>query len=337
MLKTTPLKLLQREAGLLNAEDLLDYKQQCYALRALSKPKGHPTNSILPSTFRYGELDAQPGQYSSGNLDWTYDKPQKSLGKHLAKQLASRLRVNSEAGFEATYSNLPRFTGQVVIKEPKKAKDEALLEYPEDLVIFTDGAKQERAGAGLVWQLPYRADLFQRSIPLGEGKEALDAELYAIKEALLLAKREARQATSIRIFTDSQRALRLLQCSSTEGSDTLEQIQRIVNKLTRVGKHTTLYWTPGHQDIPRNCLADQAAKDAANQYSRDSTISLLHVKKTLQRKYRLEPLNPSLLKGKRGLVTRYLQLKSGHAIKGSNLLNTFSLAAKNGDNQEKSS
>jgi hypothetical protein len=192
MLKTTPLKLLQREAGLLNAEDLLDYKQQCYALRALSKPKGHPTNSILPSTFRYGELDAQPGQYSSGNLDWTYDKPQKSLGKHLAKQLASCLRVNSEAGFEATYSNLPRFTGQVVIKEPKKAKDEALLEYLEDLVIFTDGAKQERAGAGLVWQLPYRADLFQRSILLGEGKEALDAELYAIKEALLLAKREVR-------------------------------------------------------------------------------------------------------------------------------------------------
>jgi hypothetical protein len=115
MFKTTPLKLLQREAGLLNAEDLLNYKQQCYALRAISRPIGHPTNSILPPTFRYGELDAQPGQYSSGNLDWTYDKPQKSLGKHLARQLAMCLGVNSEAGFEATYSNLPKFTGQVVI------------------------------------------------------------------------------------------------------------------------------------------------------------------------------------------------------------------------------
>lgn len=69
MFKTTPLKLLQREAGLLNAEDLLNYRQQCYALRALSRPTGHPTNTILPPTFRYGELDAQPGQFSSRNLD----------------------------------------------------------------------------------------------------------------------------------------------------------------------------------------------------------------------------------------------------------------------------
>ena len=32
----------------------------------------------------------------------------------------------------------------------------------------------------------YRADLHQRSIPLGEGKEALDPELYAIKKGLLI-------------------------------------------------------------------------------------------------------------------------------------------------------
>src|ERR687884_427251 len=99
---TCPLKLLQREAGLLNAEDLLNYRQQCYAYRALSRPAEHPTNSILPPTLRYGELDAQPGQYSSSNLDWTRDKPQKSLGKHLAAQLAKCLSVNLEAGFETT-------------------------------------------------------------------------------------------------------------------------------------------------------------------------------------------------------------------------------------------
>ena len=75
MFKTTPLKILQREAGLLNAKNLLNYKQQCYAFKALSRPIGHPTNSILPPTFCYGELDAQLGQYSSGNLDWTYNKP----------------------------------------------------------------------------------------------------------------------------------------------------------------------------------------------------------------------------------------------------------------------
>ena len=70
-------------------------------------------------------------------------------------------------------------------------KREALLEYLEDVVIFTDrvkqgGGGQERVGAGLVWQPPYRADLFQRWFPLGVGKEVLDTELYTLREALLL-------------------------------------------------------------------------------------------------------------------------------------------------------
>ena len=70
---------------------------------------GHPTNDILLPTFRYGELQAQPGQYSSSDLDWTYEELQKSLGKHLASQLAKCFIVNLEARFEATYSNLPPF------------------------------------------------------------------------------------------------------------------------------------------------------------------------------------------------------------------------------------
>ena len=74
-------------------------------------------------------------------------------------QLVGSLLVNLKAGFKTTYSNRTLFKGQVVIKEPKVTKEEALLEYLEDLVIFTDRANQERAGAGLVWQLPYRADI----------------------------------------------------------------------------------------------------------------------------------------------------------------------------------
>jgi len=184
-----------------------------------------------------------------------------------------------------------------------------------------DGSRQERAGAGLVWQLPYRAELFQRSIPLGEGKEALDAELHAIKEAILLAKKEATRpgTSSIRIFTDSQRALRMLQHPSTQGSETLQQIHTTARKLSRRGKSITLHWTPGHQDIPRNCLADQAAKEAALQSRGDGIISLLYTKKRVQEKYKLELPNPLRLRSKRSLVVRYLQLKSGHATVGTYL------------------
>ena len=112
----------------------------------------------------------------------------------------------------------------------------------------------------------------------------MDIELYTIKEALLLVKREAikPETISVRVFTDCQRALRLLQHSSTEGLGTLQQIHTTAGNLSRIGKPISLHWTPGYQDIPRNYLADQVAKKAANQpTSRDNTISLLYIKKRL--------------------------------------------------------
>ena len=171
----------------------------------------------------------------------------------------------------------------MIIKEEELAKEEALLEYPEDLVIFTDGANKERAGAGLVWQLPYRADLHQRSIPLGEGKEALDAELYAIKEGLLIAQKEARrpEISSIRIFTDFQKALKLIQKSSIEGLDILLEIRNITVDLLKAEKPLILHWTLGHKNVPRNELADQAVKEAAQYTSRVDSISLLYTKKRI--------------------------------------------------------
>ena len=56
-----------------------------------------------------------------------------------------------------------------------------------------------------MWQLPYRADLYQYGIPLGEGKEALDIELYTIKEGLLVAKGGVQrlETGAIRVFSDS--------------------------------------------------------------------------------------------------------------------------------------
>ena len=58
--------------------------------------------------------------------------------------------MNLEAGFKTTYNNLPLFQGRVIIKEEELAKEEVLLEYLEDLVIFTDRVNKERVGVGLV-------------------------------------------------------------------------------------------------------------------------------------------------------------------------------------------
>ena len=86
-----------------------------------------------------------------------------------------------------------------------------------------------------------------------------------------------------------------------------------------MGKPVTLHWTPGYQGIPRNQLADQTVKRAAQQPCRNSTISLLYTKKRIYKKYKQEPQNSLLLNSKRSLVICYLQLKSGHALTGSYL------------------
>ena len=84
--------------------------------------------------------------------------------------------------------------------------------------------------------------------------------------------------------------------------------------LTKAEKPLTLYQTLGYKNVIRNKLADQAAKEAVQYTSRVDLISLLYTKKRIQKKYKLKPLNPLILRGKRSLVVRYLQLKLGHAI-----------------------
>jgi hypothetical protein len=49
---------------------LLKDRQRRYALKVLKLPIRHPINELLPPTVRYGDRDAQPGQYSNNNLEW---------------------------------------------------------------------------------------------------------------------------------------------------------------------------------------------------------------------------------------------------------------------------
>ena len=82
----------------------------------------------------------------------------------------------------------------------------------------------------------------------------LDTELYAIREALLLAQREVEgsiratsirakssRASSIRVFTDSQRALRRIQNPSLGGVAVLGEIRRLAEAIARTGKPLILH------------------------------------------------------------------------------------------------
>jgi hypothetical protein len=149
-LKTTPIAPLIREANLTPAEPLLDDRQRKYALRALKLPSGHPINSILPPTLRYGDGEAQPGQYSTDNLQWAGQGQEslKSIGQRLARKLAENLNLDPSEGFEITHWPKGQvFPGEIIINQAKEAETEA--RQPQNgLVYWTDGSRLDTAAIG---------------------------------------------------------------------------------------------------------------------------------------------------------------------------------------------
>ena len=126
-LLTTPIGPLVNEAALVPAAPLLNDRQRKYALRALQLPAIHPTNKLLPATLRYGDGDAQPGQYSNSDLNWIEPNPDpKGIGQRLAKKLTLGPAIDPSEGYKI--AKTPReqvFRGEIVIKPKEIAGKEA--------------------------------------------------------------------------------------------------------------------------------------------------------------------------------------------------------------------
>ena len=95
---------------------------------------------------------------------------------------------------------------------------------------------------------------------LGQNKEIIDAERWAVSEALGIASKTARVGiTPITIFCDSQkqetRFLRGL-------------IYQKAGELQDKGHTITFWWTPSHSGLIGNEKADLAAKNRAGKGGR---------------------------------------------------------------------
>ena len=105
-----------------------------------------------------------------------------------------------------------RLKGEVIIQDEKQALKEAKAER-EGLVFWTDGARKEDewVGCAVVWEEGGRWN--KRRIHLGRQKEAFDAEMYAMSEAMKVADEmaERKEVTRVTVFTDSQATLRRIQ------------------------------------------------------------------------------------------------------------------------------
>ena len=112
----------------------------------------------------------------------------------------------------------------------------------------------------------------------------MDAELYAIQEALQYLANQDLLGEDVYIFVDSQAALKRLQNVSLQGGQMLcHRITKLCRRLAAASNRVTLEWVPGHNNIQGNEHADRLARAGLQrQLTVEPPASLSYLKRRLQ-------------------------------------------------------
>jgi len=157
-----------------------------------------------------------------------------------------------------------RLQGQVIIQEEEQALEEARKER-EGLVLWTDGSRKEDewVGCAVVWK---EERWNKRRVHLGRQKEAFDAEMYAMSEAVKIADEicERKEVRRVTVFTDSPATLRRIQSDEPGPGQVLAlRTMNWESKLTDRSIKVEYRWVPAHKGVEGNEEADQQATKAA--------------------------------------------------------------------------
>lgn len=122
---------------------------------------------------------------------------------------------------------------------------------------------------------------------MGNNKEFLDAELWAIAEGLKIAREITVNIhnTPVMIFSDSQEALMVnrLLTSGTSSSYLRNLIHQRTFEIGSNGYFVALGWIPSHVGLIGHDRADQISKDSARKGGKpvEQWSLLSHIKKKL--------------------------------------------------------
>lgn len=328
LLPSTPISTLLSAACLPRAEELLDYRQRRFAVRALTAPQEHPTHQLLPGNFRMGQLHRHEGARERlSSIGWLDpDKTHRTLGGRLAQQVAKVVTYDTEYGFGL----LEKVVTLPTSFEP--SQDDRLCtpqrtseEQTEALTLFVASAdardENKNFGAGVAWI--DKGHWRTRSTPLGRYLTTIDAELFAISSAareagLILRKQEMRRVDIVSVSRGALAAISgaTLWVSSLVG-DTVSQAKQMRSK----GCTLRMVQVPEDEDTEGMNAARIATIKAARRQPRQlRSASLSYVQQSVRgTKPTVAKMNKYLGDSKKSTTARYLQLKSGHAVTGVHL------------------
>jgi len=149
--------------------------------------------------------------------------------------------------------------GEVIIQDEKQALEEAKVER-EGLVFWTDGSRKEDewVGCAVGWEDEGRWK--KRRVYLRRQKEAFDAEMYAMSEAMKIADEmaEKKELTRVMVFTDSQATLRRIKLDEPGPGQVLAlRTMNWADALAWRNIQVEYWWVPAHKGIEGNEEADQ--------------------------------------------------------------------------------
>jgi hypothetical protein len=325
LLRSTPVVFLQRQACLPFARDLLNHRQTRYAVRALSANGDHPTHQLLPTNFRLGELygyESATAQPSS--IGWSRpEKTHRLFGSRLAQQIVRHVKYDAEYGFDLLCRQDPPMTVPTIRTHDQPRLPLRMLPgHPRQTTLFVEIAKDVCFGAGAAWKA--RDGWKSKAMPLGKHLTEVDAASFAISTVLkdlpaILSRTDHRRAE---IVTRSRLVLTEIQDPHPWAQQTIIDVRRRAKQVEEAGGAVTLTWLSSSASSNGSKAANTVAQRAAKQPPKAMrSASLSYVKQAIREKWKpMEALDKHVKDARKSVASRYLQLKSGHAITGTHLL-----------------